>query len=74
MHHTRKIVATVLLASFLAGCEDPPAWGDENAIIAVTSDDQWAAVGEMVESALETTIVTVRSEKTFRVVLIDNTD
>ena len=67
MRHTGKTVATILLASLLAACEDPPAWGDQNAIIAITSDDQWAAVGEMVESALETTIVTVRAEKTFRV-------
>ncbi|SUZ57591.1 uncharacterized protein METZ01_LOCUS10445 [marine metagenome] len=67
MRHTGKTVATILLASLLAACENPPAWGDQNAIIAITSDDQWAAVGEMVESALETTIVTVRAEKTFRV-------
>ena len=67
MRHTSTIVATALLASLLAGCEAPRAWGDWNAIIVGTSEDQWAAVGEMVESALEATIVTVRAEKTFRV-------
>ncbi len=67
MRHTSAIAATALLASLSAGCEAPRAWGDWNAIIVGTSEDQWAAVGEMVESALEATIVTVRSEKTFRV-------
>ena len=61
------MVATVLLASVLAGCERPRAWGDWNAIIVGASEEQWAAVGEMVESALEATIITVRTEKTFRV-------
>ena len=67
MSHISTSVATVLLASVLAGCENPRAWGDWNAIIVGTSNEQWAAVGDMVESALEATIVTVRSEKTFRV-------
>ena len=67
MRHALTIVATVLLASVVAGCEDPPVWGELNSIIAVTSDEQWAALGESVESALEATIQTVRAEKTFRV-------
>lgn len=67
MGHARTIVSTVLLASVLAGCEDLPAWGDLNAIIAITSDEQWALLGERVELALETTIRTTRVEKTFRV-------
>ena len=67
MRHAHTVAATVLLTSLLAGCERPRAWGDRNAIIVATSEEQWAAVGEMVESALEATIVTVRSEKTFRV-------
>ena len=67
MRHISTVVATVLLTSLLAGCETPRAWGDQNAIIVATSEEQWAAIGEMVESALEATIVTVRSEKTFRV-------
>lgn len=67
MRHARTVVATVLLTSLLAGCETPRAWGDRNAIIVATSEEQWAAIGEMVELALEATIITVRSEKTFRV-------
>ena len=67
MSHARAVVAPVLFASLLAGCEPPGSWGDWNAIIVATSDEQWAEVGEMVESALEATIVTVRAEKTFRV-------
>ena len=67
MRHAHTVAATVLLTSLLAGCERPRAWGDRNAIIVATSEEQWAAVGEMVESSLEATIVTVRSEKTFRV-------
>ncbi len=67
MRHVRTVVATVLFASLLAGCETPRAWGDRNAIIVATSEEQWAAIGEMVELALEATIITVRSEKTFRV-------
>ena len=67
MRHAHTVAATVLLTSLLTGCERPRAWGDRNAIIVATSEEQWAAVGEMVESALEATIVTVRSENTFRV-------
>ena len=67
MRHAHTVAATVLLTSLLTGCERPRAWGDRNAIIVATSEEQWAAVGERVESALEATIVTVRSEKTFRV-------
>jgi hypothetical protein len=43
------------------------SWGDVNAVIAATSDEQWAAVGELIEEAMETTVQTVRPEKTFRV-------
>ena len=68
MRQARTIFATVLLAPVLAGCgENPRAWGEVNSIIAAASEEQWAAVGEMVESAMETRILTVRPEKTFRV-------
>jgi len=64
----RTIIAIGLLASVLAACgESPRAWGEVNTIIVAASDEQWAAIGTMVESALETRFVTVRPEKTFRV-------
>ena len=68
MRKARTIVAFGLLAPILTACgEDRMSWGDVNAVIAVTSEDQWAAVGEMIEAAMETTVVTVAPEKTFRV-------
>ena len=68
MGHARTTLATILLTSVLAGCgENPRAWGDVNSLIVATSQEQWEAIGEMVESAMETRILTVRPEKTFRV-------
>jgi hypothetical protein len=68
MLHARTIVALGLIAPLLTACgDDQMSWGDVNAVIAVTSEEQWAAVGEMVEEAMETTVQTVRPEKTFRV-------
>jgi hypothetical protein len=74
MRHARGIVGTILLASLLAGCETPRAWGEVNSIIVATSTEQWASVGEMVESVMEARIVTVRPEKTFRVTHYDPSD
>lgn len=68
MRQARTIVTTGLLACGLAACgEIPRAWGEVNSIIVAASDEQWAAVGSMVETALETRVLTVRAEKTFRV-------
>jgi len=68
MGQARTTLVTVLLTSILAACgQNPRAWGEVNSIIAAASEEQWAAVGEMVESAMETRILTVRPEKTFRV-------
>ena len=64
----RSIVTTFLVLPLLASCgQSSIAWGDVNSVIVATSDDQWAAIGEMVETAIETTVLTVRPEKTFRV-------
>jgi len=60
-----------LAALLLSACEQPRAWGEYNSIIVATSEDQWAALADMVESALETRIVTVRPEKTFVVTYQD---
>ncbi len=68
MGQARTTLATVLLTSVLAGCgESPRAWGEVNSLIVATSQEQWDAIGEMVESAVETRVLTVRPEKTFRV-------
>jgi hypothetical protein len=68
MRHVPTTLATVLLTALLAGCgESPRAWGEVNSLIVATSDEQWEAIGEMVESAIETRVLTVRPEKTFRV-------
>jgi len=68
MGQARTIVATGLLASVLTACgESPRAWGEVNSIIVAASEEQWAAISTMVESALETRFLTVRPEKTFRV-------
>ena len=60
---------TILLASLLslASCDLPRSWGEWNSVIVATSPETWDAVDEMIESALETRILTVRPEKTFRV-------
>ena len=68
MLQARAIVATGLLAAVVAGCgESPRAWGEVNSVIVAASEEQWAAISEMVESALEARFLTVRDEKTFRV-------
>ena len=68
MGQARIIFTTGLLASVLTACgESPRAWGEVNSIIVGASEEQWAAIGTMVESALETRFLTVRPEKTFRV-------
>ena len=68
MCQARTTLAAVLLTSLLAACgESPRAWGEGNSLIVATSQEQWDAIGEMVELAMETRILTVRPEKTFRV-------
>ena len=68
MGQARTTLAAVLLTSLLVACgESPRAWGEVNSLIVATSQEQWDAIGEMVESAMETTVLTVRPEKTFRV-------
>ena len=64
-----KSMRTILLASLLslASCDLPRSWGEWNSVIVATSPETWDAVDEMIESALETRILTVRPEKTFRV-------
>lgn len=67
-------VAFLLLALPLVACDQQGAWGDANSIVAVAPADLWAEVQDTVYSALEPTIWTVRSEKTFTVTYMDPTD
>ena len=70
----RKISTLLSLAAFtflLSACERPRSWGEFNSIIVGTSEEQWAAVSDLVESTLEARIVTVRPEKTFVVTYQD---
>jgi hypothetical protein len=72
MRQGSTTVTTILVAALLAGCGDTPgAWGEVNSLIVATSPEQWEAIGEMVESAVETRVLTVRPEKTFRVTYQD---
>ena len=58
------IIATTLVAS---ACEQPRAWGEWNSIIAGVSNERWSEIEDIVYSALEPRIFTVRPEKMFRV-------
>lgn len=58
------LIATVLAAS---ACEKPRAWGEWNSIIAGVSNERWAEIEDVVYTALEPRIFTVRAEKMFRV-------
>jgi hypothetical protein len=57
----------------LAGCDQPRAHGDANAIIVGADQDLWDRVQDVVEETLEPTIQTVTDERTFRVTWQDPT-
>ncbi len=58
------LIATTLVAS---ACEEPRAWGEWNSIVAGVSNERWSEIQDVVYSALEPRIFTVRAEKMFRV-------
>lgn len=58
------LIATTVVAS---ACEKPRAWGEWNSIIAGVSNERWSEIQDIVYSALEPRIFTVRPEKMFRV-------
>jgi len=66
------LLALALVA--LTACEKPRAWGEWNAIIVAADPELWPDYEPIVEGALETTVVTVRPERTFRVTYQDPTD
>ena len=66
------ITATILLTLSLGSCDSTAlAYGDANSIIAVMRPDLWEEVSDDVYSTLESTIRTVRNEKTFTVTYQD---
>jgi hypothetical protein len=63
-------ISAIALASLacLGACDERPlSYGDANSIVAVMAPDRWDLVQTDVFEALEPTISTVRSEKTFTV-------
>ncbi|MCH8152317.1 MAG: DUF4837 family protein, partial [Planctomycetes bacterium] len=58
------LVATTLVSS---ACDKPRAWGEWNSIIAGVSNERWSDIEDVVYSALEPRIFTIRNEKMFRV-------
>jgi hypothetical protein len=72
--------ATILLAlcgTLLAtsACNELSVpWGDENSIIAVTSNEFWTEIQDTVYAVLEPTALTVREEKMFTVTQVDPAD
>lgn len=69
----RKLSSTALaLLVAAAACTDSnPSYGDVTSIIAVMEPTVWEEVGDEVYDALEPTIQTVRTEKTFNVTYQD---
>ena len=67
MPQIRFVIALAIVTPTLSACGSPMSWGEWNSIIVATSADEWNVLGEMVETALETKVLTVRPEKTFRV-------
>ena len=65
MRETSTLLFLGAFTFLLSACEEPRSWGELNSIIVATSEEQWAAVSDLVESTLEARIVTVRPEKTF---------
>jgi hypothetical protein len=65
-----------LLAAFVTtACQGTPqAVGTVNAIIVLTPDSVWAAVGDSVQSALEPRIFTVREERSYEVTQVSPQD
>lgn len=72
-----RISSALLAASLLvaaAGCDQPRAHGDANAIIVGASPELWADVEDVILEALEPTILTARHERPFRVTHQDPTE
>ena len=72
MTRLSSIITATILTLSLGSCDSTAlAYGDANSIIAVMRPDLWEEVSDDVYSALESTIRTVRNEKTFTVTYQD---
>ena len=71
MRKSSILLSLAVFTFLLSACERPRSWGEFNSIIVGTSEEQWAAISDLVESTLEARIVTVRPEKTFVVTYQD---
>lgn len=73
-----RVLAAALVtlsASWLGACSDLPlALGDENSVIVSADPELWAEVAPMMAPAIESTVFTVRDEKTFTVTHHDPAD
>jgi Domain of unknown function (DUF4837) len=73
-----KRLSQVLLLSAVtttvSACDLPLAWGEQNSIIVGTSPEIWAEIEDVIDEALETRVLTVRPEKTFKVTHEDPID
>ncbi len=61
------LIALATLAVSTSACDERRAWGEWNSIIAGVSSERWSEIEDVVYSALEPRIFTVRQEKTFKV-------
>jgi len=66
---SRRLAAApaALLVLLTAGCDQPRAHGDQNALIVAADTDFWMEVEDLFRDAVEPTIQTVRNERPFRV-------
>jgi hypothetical protein len=59
------------LVLLVAGCDQPRAHGDANAVIVAADDELWRSVEEEFRAQMEPPIQTVRTERPFRITPVD---
>jgi len=65
--HRLASAPAALIVLLTAGCDQPRAHGDQNALIVAADTDFWMEVEELFRDAVEPTIQTVRNERPFRI-------